>query len=124
MEGEWGEEGRRGGHEAILLLTWFTTLVSPAPLLARLPSDKEELLKWSSYGSEVTSTTPSSSSSSSGPVHSELFVNFVIYVVCGRVLGGERGGEVLKVLRLLSEMLTDKGVQEGIRSRITIQVNG
>ena len=102
----------------MLLIALF---VPSAPFLSKLPCDQDDLLNWSSYSNEVSSLP----TTSSGPVHSELVVNIVIYVVtCGRIGGGGGGGggEVLRVLRLLSEILADKGIQEVTKNRVTVQV--
>ena len=57
-----------------------------------------------------------------GPVNANTSVGVAIYVVT-REEGKVGGAEVMKVLKLLSEMLADKKMTESTKDRITLQVS-
>ena len=98
---------------------WYWSSSPSGPLLCRLPSDKDSLLEWSSCQGEATATP---SSSSMGPIHTNTSVGVVIYVVT-RENGKVGGAQVMRVLKLLSEMLSDKNMTEATKDRVTLQVS-
>lgn len=87
------------------------------PLLTKLPSDKEELIKWSSHSKEAQSVQTSTS-----PLLDDPILAIVLYIV-NRKQGKEGSKEVVRILHLVSNMLSSAAIPEETKDRVTIQVS-